>query len=1065
MSVRLGDLTEAQWEELAVEALAEIGWEPVRGSKIAPGTGERAAWSELILVDRLRDAVARLNPQLPPRQISEAVGKVLTAQSRDAVAENRRLHALMVKGIRSIVWTDRHGAEQNPIVRLVDFRDEVANDYLVANQVTVIEGDHKRRFDVVCYLNGLPVGLIELKKAGDAYADLRGAHRQVGTYVEELPLVFRANVVCVVSDGITARYGTAFTPFEHYAPWNVDDSGKPVPQPARSDQDLALNLALFGLFTPRRFLDLLHGYVAFAETRAGVIKRMAKPHQFFAVEKAVRKTVEATREHGKAGVVWHTQGSGKSMEMEFYAHQIATHPSLGNPTIVVITDRTDLDEQLLEAFAASELLPEQPVQALTREGLRTELTNRRTGGIIFTTLQKFGRTREERNAGRHHPQLSDRRNIIVIVDEAHRSHYDSLDGYARHLRDALPYATLIAFTGTPISEADRDTQAVFGDYIDIYDLTRAVEDGATVRVYHESRLIPVDLPEGIDPATIDERADTVTAGLDDAEKARIQRTVAVMNAVYGASGRLKALAADLVTHWQDRSEQMRKYIGGPGKAMIVCATRDICARLYDEMIELLPEGWHSEADELGKIKVIYTGGPDDEPHIRKHVRRPSQTKVIRNRAKDPDDELELIIVQSMLLTGFDSPSLHTLYLDKPMRGAALMQALARVNRTFRGKQDGLLVGYAPITQSLHEALAEYTKSDQDNKPVGRDTGEAVASLRDLHGVLCGTILAGYDWRGVLTSGAKNAFTNAVLGTIDHLRDPSQPGNQPEPGELTLAQRYRQTAASLDRLYALCSSSGEINDLRDDITFFQAVRVWMAKYDVEDRRSRGLPIPAEVALYLRELTAGVIEAGGVTDIYAAAGIDRPDLAHLDEAYLERLRASKTPNLAIEALRRAIEQAMRKVTRHNIVRQEAFSTRLIELMRRYTNQNLTSAEIIAALVEMAKEVSAEADRGKHFSPTLTDDELAFYDAVADNESAVQVMGEGKLADIARDLVVSVRRSITVDWASREDVRAKLRSTIKRLLAVHGYPPDAAADAIQRVLLQTETFAEDWSAGADR
>lgn len=1054
------DMTEAQWEAFALEALAELGWEPESGSALAPGSGGRESWAEPILPHRLRDAVARLNPQLPSTQVDEAVALVLTALSRDALAENCRLHELMVKGLRSIVYTDAHGAEHNPIVRLVDLRNEAANDYLVANQVTVTEGDYKRRIDIVCYLNGLPVGLIELKKAGDAYADLRGAHRQIGTYVEELSLAFRANVVCIVSDGITARYGTAFTPFEHYAPWNVDDNGAPVPQPPKSDEDLALNLALYGLFTPRRFLDLLSGYVAFAEAPSGAIKRIAKPHQYFAVEKAVRKTVEATRSDGKAGVVWHTQGSGKSMEMELYAHQIATHPSLGNPTIVVITDRTDLDEQLLGSFSASELLPEKPVQAVTRESLRTELTNRRTGGIIFTTLQKFGRTREERDAGRNHPLLSDRRNVIVMVDEAHRSHYDSLDGYARHLRDALPHATLIAFTGTPISGADRDTRAVFGEYIDIYDLTRAVEDGATVRVYHESRLIPVDLPADIDPESIDERADTVTAGLDDAEKARIQRAVAVMNALYGASDRIKTLAADLVVHWQTRSGQMRKYIDGPGKAMIVCATREICARLYDEMIALLPEGWHSDADDLGKIKVVYTGGPDDEPLVRKHVRRPSQLKVIRNRAKNPNDELELIIVQSMLLTGFDSPPLHTLYLDKPMRGAALMQALARVNRTFRDKQDGLLVGYAPITQSLHEALAEYTKSDQDTKPVGRDTDEAIAKVRDLHGVLCDAILAGYDWRGVLRSGTKNAFSNAVLGAINHLRDPSLPDNQPEPGELALAERFRRSAASLERMYALCASSGAINDLRDDIAFFQAVRVWMAKYDVEDRRSRGLPIPAEVELYLRQLTAGVIEAGGVTDIYAAAGIERPDLSHLDEAYLERLRASKTPNLAIEALRRAVEQTMRQVTRHNVVRQEAFSARLIELMRRYTNQNLTSAEIIAELVAMAKEVSAEANRGQRFSPALSDDELAFYDAVAESESAGALMGKGQLADIARDLVKSVRRSITVDWTSRDDVRAKLRSTIKRLLAVHGYPPDAAEDAIRRVLLQTETFAEEWS-----
>jgi len=1057
------DMSEAQWEALALEALGELAWQPVTGSAIAPGSGERESWSELILPGRLRDAVARLNPLLPAAAVDDAVGEVLGARSRDALAENRRLHALMTKGIRSIVYTDEHGAEHNPIVRLVDYRDEEANDYLVANQVTVIDGDHKRRFDIVCYLNGLPVALVELKNASDAYADLQGAHRQVQTYVEELPLAFRTNALCLVSDGITARYGTAFTAYEHFAPWNVNEDGRPVPQPPTSTDDVALNLALYGLFQHRRLLDLLRGYIAFAEMPGGPVKRIAKAHQYFAVDKAVRKTVEATRGDGKAGVVWHTQGSGKSMEMELYAYQIAIHPSLGNPTIVVITDRTDLDDQLYTSFASSELLPEQPVQAPSRDVLRAELTNRRTGGIIFTTLQKFGRTRQERESGRVHPLLSDRRNIIVIVDEAHRSHYDSLDGYARHLRDALPHATLIAFTGTPISHADRDTRDVFGDYIDIYDLTRAVDDGATVRVYHESRLIAVDLPEDVDPAVIDDRADEVTTGLDEAERVRVQRSVAVMNAIYGAPARLATLAGDLVAHWESRSGQMRRYIGGPGKAMIVCATRDICVRLFDEIVALRPD-WHDPADDKGRVKVVFTGGPDDEQHIRRHVRRPSQSKVIQNRAKDPDDELELVIVQSMLLTGFDSPPLHTMYLDKPMRGAALMQALARVNRTFRAKQDGLLVGYAPITQSLHDALAEYTESDQDTKPMGRDTEEAVLRLRELHQVLCGTILRGYDWRAALASPAKRAFQDAILGTVNYLRDPSLPENQVDTTkEPTLAERFRQAASKLDRLYALCSTSGDLNGLRDDIAFFQAVRVWMAKYDVEDRRSRGLPIPAEIALYLRQLTAGIIEAGGVTDIYAAAGIERPDLSHLDEAYLERLRASKTPNLAIEALRRAIEEQMRRVTRHNVVRQESFSARLIELMHRYTNQHLTSAEIISELVKMAREVSADADRGRQFSPALTDDELAFYDAVAQNESAVTAMGQSQLAAIARDLVISVRKSVTVDWASRDDVRAKLRSTIKRLLAVHGYPPDAAPVAIDLVLRQMETFAEEWSPDA--
>jgi type I restriction enzyme R subunit len=910
--------------------------------------------------------------------------------------------------------------------------------------------------------NGLPVGVVELKKAGDAYADLQGAHRQLGTYVEELPLAFRANVVCVVSDGITARYGTAFTPFEHFSPWNVDELGEPVPH-GTSDDTLALNLLLFGVFPHARFLELLRGYVSFAEEKTGPVKRIAKPHQFLAVEKAVRKTVEATRSDGKAGVVWHTQGSGKSLEMELFANQIATHPALGNPTIVVITDRTDLDDQLFGIFDASELLPEKPLQVDTRDALRAELANRTVGGIIFTTLQKFGRTRAERDAGHSHPLLSRRRNIIVIIDEAHRSHYDHLDGYARHLRDALPYATMIAFTGTPISEVDRNTRQVFGDYIDIYDLTRAVDDGATVRVLHESRLIPVDLPKDVDPEAIDDRVDELAAGLDDAERARIERTVAVMNAIYGAPDRLRTLAADLVTHWEIRSGQMRTYIDCPGRGMIVCATRDIGARLYEEIVKLRPD-WHHDADDKGKIKVIYTGDPGDEPHIRRHVRRPSQSKAVQQRIKDPDDELELVIVQSMLLTGFDAPPLHTLYLDKPMRGAALMQALARVNRRFRAKPDGLLVGYAPVTQSLHDALAEYTATDQHRRPVGQDIDELVPKLRDLHRVLCEQVLAGYDWRATLEAGGRTAFREAVRGTVNYLRDPALPANQVEDGP-KLHERFRLAASKLDRLYAVCATSGDLNDLRDDIAFFQAVRVWMAKFDVEDRRARGLPIPVEVALYLRQLTAGVIEAGGVTDIYAAAGIDPPDLSHLDEAYLEKLRASRTPNLAIEALRRAIEQQMRRVTRHNLVRQESFSARLVQLMHRYVNQQLTSAEIIAELVKMAHEVSEEGRRGERFNPPLSHDELAFYDAVASNESAVSEMGESVLADIARDLVRSVRASVTVDWASREDVRAKLRSIIKRLLAKYGYPPDAAPEAIALVLRQMETLAEEWTPDAHR
>jgi type I restriction enzyme R subunit len=504
---------------------------------------------------------------------------------------------------------------------------------------------------------------------------------------------------------------------------------------------------------------------------------------------------------------------------------------------------------------------------------------------------------------------------------------------------------------------------------------------------------------------------------------------------------------------------MRKFIGVPGKGMIVCATREICADLYEQIIGVRPD-WHSDDFAKGKIKVVYTGDASDEPKIQKHVRRPSQNKVVQQRAKDPDDELELIIVQSMLLTGFDSPPLHTMYADKPMRGAALMQALARVNRTFRNKQDGLLVGYAPLTDKLYEALAEYTARDQNIKPMGRDIDDAVAKVRDLLAVIGDEILNGYDWRTRRTAKGPKAYLAAVLGAVDYLREPSTPGNQVEEGEPNLAERFRRASTQLARMYAICSGSKDMSSFRADIAFFEEIRLWMARFDAEDRKARGETVPPDVELYLKSLVASAVDVTGVTDIYAAAGIGRPNLAHLDEAFIARMREQRNPALAIEALRRLIEQEMRKVTRHNIVKQTSFSERLADLMRKYTNQNLTAAQIIAELVALAREVSADASRGSEFAPPLNTDELAFYDAVAQNESAVTGMGTTVLADIARDLVRTLRRDVTTDWVSRDDVRAKIRSTIKRLLAKYGYPPDAQLGATELVLRQMETFAEEWS-----
>ncbi len=1052
--------SEEQWELLTREALAEQDWQPLNGVAIAPGSGERVSWGDPVIPGRLLDAMQRLNPEVPTEYLKQAHADILSPKSQDALTENQRIHAFLVEGYRGISYVDTDGTEQTPTIRLVSAQDD-ENEWLAVNQVTVRAGDQERRFDVLLYCNGMPVGVVELKRAGSASADIAAAHAQVQTYVHELPMAFRFCTVVVVSDGITARYGTPFTSLNHFSPWNVDDDGAPVTfGQALDDVHLGTELEFLveGVFNPARFLQLQRDFTAFDEGAEGLVKRIAKPHQYFAVTKAVDSTVQAVQSNGKAGVVWHTQGSGKSMEMELYTNRVIRHPKLLNPTIVVITDRTELDGQLFGTFKKSTLLPEKPVQIKTRSQLREQLTQRRTGGIFFTTLQKFGRSADERAAGSDHPLLSDRHNIIVIVDEAHRSHYDDLDGYAAHLRDALPNATLIAFTGTPISLADRNTRQVFGDYIDIYDLTRAVRDGATVPVYFEPRLITVGFAADVTDDDIDSAADEAAVGLDLAERERIEKSVAVINAVYGAPERLQALACDIVTHWKNRRAQMAPFIDAPGKAMIVGATREICARLYDEIVALRPD-WHSEALDKGIIKVVYSGGPQDQPPISTHVRRESENKTIKERLTQVDDELEIVIVKDMMLTGFDAPPLHTLYLDRPLRGALLMQTLARVNRTFRGKPDGLLTAYAPLADNLHRALAEYTQEDQSTRPVGRDIDEAATLAEQLIDQL-GEACSGYRWKARLGPDQKS-WLKAAVGLTSYLRDPATPGNQVDDGEESLGSRFRRLSAQLARAWALASGSATLDHRRADARFYEEVRVWMAKLDAQERQARGEPVPEDIQRLLRQLVAEVVVDGGIVDIYDVAGMPKPSLSDLTPEFGHRALQAPNPHLAIEALRDLLMGEAGHVTRHNLVRQRAFSDRLTELMTKYTNQQLTSAEVIAALIELAQEVAAESDRGRRFDPPLSEDELAFYDAVSQNESAVELQGEEVLATIARDLVDVMRRDIKTDWTVRDDVRAKLRSSIKRLLVKHRYPPDQQPEAIRLVIEQMESLAMRYAA----
>ncbi|MGW7258697.1 type I restriction endonuclease subunit R [Streptomyces sp. NPDC054834] len=1065
---------EADWELLALDELAELAWLPASGNEFAPGSGHRQSWDDLILYPDLREAIERLNPELPPDAVRDAVTAAATPASQDTYEENRTAHTYLTAGIRSVTYTDSFGAEHNPTIRLVDLADPDANTYRALTQVTVIDGEKNRRFDVVLHVNGLPLAVLELKRAGDEDATLQDAHSQITRYVEEFPTAFRYNAVVLLSDGITAKYGTPFTPYEHFAPWNTDESGARVdPLDAEGIIDSGQNLALHGLFTQQRFLSLVQSFINFVPSKR--MKRIAKPHQYHAVTRAAEAVREAAATDGKAGVVWHTQGSGKSEEMVLTTTMVMRDPALLNPTVVVITDRNDLDDQLYSTFLESQVLPESPKQILTRADLRQELAAKRTGGILFTTLQKFGKTKDEKESGADHPLLSDRRNIVVVVDEAHRSHYDNLDGYARHLRDALPHATLLAFTGTPISEADRNTREVFGDYIDVYDLKRAADDGATVKVFHEGRVIQLVLDEDVDPTKIDEEADRITDGLDDTERRRVEQAVATMNAMYGAPARIRDLAQDLVTHWEARRERMQPFVGvseeggATGKAMVVCATREICVRVYDALRELRPE-WHSDEVDKGAMKIVFSSDSRKDPEqLRAHALRDSQRKAVINRAKDPDDELELLVVNNMLLTGFDAPPVHTMYLDRPLKGANLMQALARVNRRFRGKEDGLLVGYAPLTENLQKAIAEYTDADQRDRTLGQDLDRALDELRNEYDILT-DILRGFDWRARLTQPTKTAFIDAALKTANYLRDPRTPGNDPDKLDdprQTLGRRFREHAHCLERFYALSGSATNIGERfpdhpswRRDIQFFVEVRAYMAKLDAMDREARGLPVARDVELYLQQLTSSVVETGGITDLFAEAGLEIADLTHLNDALVAKLQNSETPHLAAEALRRLVEKKMREVTRHNIVRRTAFSEQLQDLMLRYMRQQYTSAELIAKLVEMAKEVVEDARRGEKFDPPLNWRELAFYDAVADHGTARELMGDEVLAGIARELVAEVRKKLKPDWIARDAVRAGLRSAIKRLLARHNYPPDRRTEAVNLVLKQMEHFANEWS-----
>lgn len=1030
-------MAESAVEEVCLDFFAELGWKVVYGPDVAfdqPGA-ERSSYRDVLLEPRLRAAIVRLNPGVTAAEVSDVVTTLRRPESADLKTENWRAYSMATRGVP---FERRHedGTVRTHLARLVDFEDPVANDFAAVNQFTVEGDNHTRRPDVLAFVNGIPLGLIELKVPGQERATLKGAFDQLRTYATDIPALLTFTACCVVSTATQARIGAFPEHFEHFAPWKtIDGRGlAPVGSPE-------MEVLVRGVFDKARFLDLVRNFVTFADERSGLVKRVAKYHQFHAVNKAADAAIAAVgRADGRAGVVWHTQGSGKSLEMLFTVAKLMGHPAMANPTVVVITDRNDLDDQLFdEVFAPARTLPEAPIQAESRDHLRSLLSSRASGGIVFSTIQKFGRTKEDREANRRFPVLSERSNVIVIADEAHRTQYDLIDGLARNMRDALPHASFMGFTGTPISAEDRDTRAIFGEYIDVYDLTQAVEDEATVRVYYEARLVRVELPEDVREA-LDAEFDEATEAAEDVDRSRLKTKWARVEAIVGAEERLAQVAADIVEHWEKR------VASEVGKGLIVCMSRRICVALYDQIVKLRPD-WHSTDDAAGKIKVVMTGSAADGPEWNAHIRNKDRLRDLKERAKNPDDSLELVIVRDMWLTGFDSPSLHTMYVDKPMKGAALMQAIARVNRTFRDKPGGLVVDYIGIAESLRSALADYTARDQAGQEMGAPVQEAFTMLVEAHEV-CSELLYGCPWREALDSGSDRARIEALLEAMEHLLGGEQ---------MDLPERFVLHERRARQSFTICAALPEAASYRDDLAFFQAIAVELRRRQADSVEGGGGDLEVETAL--RQIVSEAVSSSGVVDIYAASGLERPDISLIDDDFARRAVTDPRPNLQIEMLRRLLNDQVRSLSKTNVVAERRFSEMLERAMKAYTNRSLTAAEVITEMVEMAQQLKLEFDRGAKLG--LRNDELAFYDAVCQNDSAVVELGDETLKSIAQELVEAVRRNATVDWDKKEQVRASLRRHIRRLLVKYRYPPDKQEGAIALVMDQAERLAGELAA----
>jgi type I restriction enzyme R subunit len=1030
-------LTESHVEDAALEWFDELGYTVLHGPDIAPGEllAERETYSQVVLSGRLRRKLTDLNPHIPAEALDEAARKLARPESPSLINNNRLFHRMLVDGVE-VEYKRADDSIAGDRARLIDFDEPDKNEWLAINQFTVIEGQINRRPDIVLFVNGLPLTVIELKNAADEKADIWTAFKQLQTYKLQITPLFVFNETLIVSDGLDARLGTISSDRERFMPWRTIDGEELAPASM-----LQLEVLLRGAFEKRRFLDLIRYFIVFEDDGSEVIKKMAGYHQFHAVNRAVSETVAASGPGGdkRGGVVWHTQGSGKSLTMAFYAGRLVLHPAMENPTLVVITDRNDLDDQLFGTFSrCHELLRQKPVQAENRADLR-KLLKVASGGVVFTTIQKF--LPEEK--GDRHAQLSDRHNIVVIADEAHRTQYGfeaKIDrksgqisyGLAQHVRDALPHASFIGFTGTPIELEDRNTRAVFGDYISVYDIERALLDGATVPIYYESRLAKLALDEDEKPH-VDEKFEDVTEGEEIERKEKLKTKWAALEAIVGSEQRIQIVAEDLVRHFENRLTAL------PGKGMIVCMSRRICVELYKAIVKLRPD-WQSDDDTQGVIKVVMTGNASDDTEWQPHIRNKPRREALAKRFKDERDELKLVIVRDMWLTGFDAPMLHTMYVDKPMRGHNLMQAIARVNRVYKDKPGGLIVDYLGLAEFLRDALSTYTASGGRGK-TSVDIEEAVEVMKEKYEVCCG-LFHGFDW-SVWRAGAPMERLRLIPAAQEYI--------------LTQAEgkaRLLQSVAELSKAFALASSHDDALMIRVDVAFFQTIRAALIKTTTTTQRATD-----ELDHAIRQIVSHAVATDEVIDIFSAAGLKKPDVSILSDEFLAEVRALPQKNLAVELLRKLLNDEIKSRSRRNLVQSRSFAEMLERAIRAYQNRAVETAHVIEELIALGKELREAQRRGEETG--LTEDEVAFYDALEVNDSAVSVLGDETLKTIARELVETVRRNVTIDWTVKESVRAKLRTMVKRILRKYGYPPDKQEKATNTVLEQAELLCLDWAA----